>query len=260
MMVKDLIDVNGGWRFELLLPWLPNNLINKLHAIMPPSNDSNDDKVAWSGTSDGDFSIASAYTLLCQFSDEAWETDWLRIWMLRVPERIKTFIWLIRQDSLLTNYWKNKMHNGEPWCNHCVDVVEDTLHVLRDCPLAKSVWKVHGDNKLRPLQPWHFILRWVLQYFEADVSGIVIVNWQKMKIAIAWQRPEEGWLSLNTDGASRGHSVAGCRGLLRNLDGHWLGGATKLVANVDSSVYSMTGGTVVGWRLIQEIRRLLTLD
>jgi hypothetical protein len=23
IMVKDLIDANGGWRFELLIPWLP---------------------------------------------------------------------------------------------------------------------------------------------------------------------------------------------------------------------------------------------
>ncbi|GAU28912.1 hypothetical protein TSUD_59240 [Trifolium subterraneum] len=45
MMVKDLIDVNGCWSFYLLLPWL-------LDAVMPPTNDCNDDKVAWSGTSD----------------------------------------------------------------------------------------------------------------------------------------------------------------------------------------------------------------
>ncbi|MCI35651.1 hypothetical protein A2U01_0056872, partial [Trifolium medium] len=73
-----------------------------------------------------------------------------------------------------------------------------------------------------PLQPWQFILRWVLQYFEVDVSGIVIANRQKMEIAIAWQHPDEGWLSLNTDEASRGHTSAGCDGLLRNSDGHIL--------------------------------------
>jgi hypothetical protein len=32
------------------------------------------------------------------------------------------------------------MHIVEPRCTHCVDIIEDTLHVLRDCPLAKSVW------------------------------------------------------------------------------------------------------------------------
>jgi hypothetical protein len=133
----------------LQIPWLPNNIIVKLHAIMPPANDSIDDMIAWRGTSNVDFSIASAYTLLCRFSDKAWETDWFRIWRLRVPEHIRTFIWLIRHDRLLTNYRKSKMHIGEPWCNHYVDVVKDTLHVLRDCPLAKSVWcnLLNGEDR-----------------------------------------------------------------------------------------------------------------
>jgi hypothetical protein len=30
-----------------------SNIIGKLHAIMPPINDSNDDTMAWSGTSNG---------------------------------------------------------------------------------------------------------------------------------------------------------------------------------------------------------------
>ncbi|PNX81608.1 ribonuclease H [Trifolium pratense] len=348
MMVNDLVDTNGGWRFDLLIPWLPSNIISKFHAIMAPSSDSNEDMMAWSGTANGEFSIASAYTLLCRFNDDAWEADWLQIWRLRVPERIRTFIWIIRHDRLLTNYRKSKMHISEPWCNHCVDVVEDTLHVLRDCPLAKSVWcnllngkdkdwfftaaldewiilnmkkqlgrdnnlswasvwatschflwlwrnrETHGDSRLRPLQPWKLILKWVMQYFEADVSGIVIANRQKVEITVTWQCPEDGWLSLNTDGASRGHTSAGCGGLLRNSEGQWLGGfsrnlgrcnayiaelwgvhdglclardkgAKKLKVYVDSSVVvhtlnSTTGGSVVGWRLIQEIRRLLALD
>ncbi|GAU21583.1 hypothetical protein TSUD_131670 [Trifolium subterraneum] len=33
------------------------------------------------------------------------------------------------------------MNLGGPWCKHCVDEVEDILHVLRDCPpLAKGIW------------------------------------------------------------------------------------------------------------------------
>lgn len=31
---------------------------------------------------------------------------------------------------------------GDSDCPHCVSVVEDSLHVLRDCPLAVSVWNV----------------------------------------------------------------------------------------------------------------------
>lgn len=34
---------------------------------------------------------------------------------------------------------KASMHLGMAYCDHCKDVIEDTLHVLRDFPLA-MVW------------------------------------------------------------------------------------------------------------------------
>jgi hypothetical protein len=42
----------------------------------------------------------------------------------------------------------------------------------------------------------------------ANVSNIVLSTRQQMEIDIAWQQPEEGWVVLNTDGASR-RDVAG---------------------------------------------------
>jgi ribonuclease HI len=348
MLVADLIDNTSSWKIELLSSWLPANIISRLTAVVPPNNTDNRDQRAWIGTGTGIFTIASAYMLLCRFNDDDWNTDWVRIWKLNVPERVRSFMWLVRHDRLITNYRKNKMHIGDPWCNHCVDVVEDTLHVLRDCPLAKSVWcnllndeardcfftaaladwtglnlrrqlgrndsrnwscvwatncyylwlwrnrEVHGDARTRPTQPWNFILGWVQQYMEADVNKVVFPNNNKVEALIAWKCPEEGWLCLNTDGASRGEIVAGCGGLLRNSSGQWIGGfsknlgrcnaylaelwgvyeglclarnlgATKLKVLVDSSVVNNTlngpnKGSVVGWRLIQEIRRLLALD
>jgi ribonuclease HI len=128
----------------------------------------------------------------------------------------------------------------------------------------------------------------------ADVRSVVLSNRTKVEVSIAWQCPEDGWLSLNTDGASRGEVIAGCGGLLRNSNGQWLGGfsknlgrcnaylaelwgvyeglclarsfgAAKLQVQVDSSVVAHTlnssnGGSIIGWRLIKEIYRLLALD
>ncbi|MCH81618.1 ribonuclease H protein [Trifolium medium] len=99
---------------------------------------------------------------------------------------------------------------------------------------------------------------------------------------------------LNTDGASRRDVTAGCGGLFRNGEGKWLGGFSrnlgrsnaciaelcggfyglrlardrgfsKVELHVDSSVivhklHSNKDESVVGWRLIQEIRRLLSLE
>jgi hypothetical protein len=66
MKVHDLVDSSGSWKLDILSDWLPPNIINKLFAIVPPNNTTTADKRAWRGTKDGNFSIASAYTLLCK--------------------------------------------------------------------------------------------------------------------------------------------------------------------------------------------------
>jgi hypothetical protein len=58
----------------------------------------------------------------------------------------------------------------------------------------------------------------------ANVSNIVLSTRQKMEIDIAWQQPEEGWVVLNTDGASNSTLLAGCGSLIRRNDGNWCGG------------------------------------
>ncbi|MCI14511.1 hypothetical protein A2U01_0035642, partial [Trifolium medium] len=71
----------------------------------------------------------------------------------------------------------------------------------------------------------------------------------------------EGWLSLNTDGASKGDIIVGCGGSLRNSDGLCLArniGVTKVKVHVDSSdvihtLNSSHDGSVVGWHLIEKI-------
>jgi ribonuclease HI len=115
-----------------------------------------------------------------------------------------------------------------------------------------------------------------------------------MEIDITWQQPEEGWVVLNTDGASRRDVAAGCGGLLHNSNGQWIcgfsrhigmcsaylaelwgvidglrlahdRGIAKLKVQVDPRVVVQTLnssniGSTVRWRLIREIRQLLALD
>jgi hypothetical protein len=49
---------------------------------------------------------------------------------------------------------------------------------------------------------------------EAHVNKVVFPNNNKVEALIVWKCPEEGWLCLNTDDASRGEIIAGCGALL----------------------------------------------
>ena len=49
---------------------------------------------------------------------------------------------------------------------------------------------------------------------------------------IRWEKPEQGWKKLNTDGAGACmglHGLAGCRGLVRSADGQWVAGFSKRI-------------------------------
>lgn len=47
---------------------------------------------------------------------------------------------------------------------------------------------------------------------------------------IRWERPNKGWVKLNTDGSSSGNlGPAGCGGILRDKNGDWLLGFSKKI-------------------------------
>ncbi|KAK2417156.1 hypothetical protein QL285_039488 [Trifolium repens] len=60
MSVADLEDNIGCWKIDLLVPWLPASIINRIYAVMPPNSTAAPDQRAWIGNRAGNFSIASA--------------------------------------------------------------------------------------------------------------------------------------------------------------------------------------------------------
>lgn len=105
--------------------------------MLPPSHEKGDDKHLWSGYQGGVFTISSAYSLLCGFNDDALDDGWSKIWSLKVPERVQSFIWLVKHDRIITDYMKSKMLIGEHWCT-VTDDVATTIHVFVRLPSGKS--------------------------------------------------------------------------------------------------------------------------
>ncbi|KAL0003965.1 hypothetical protein SO802_011526 [Lithocarpus litseifolius] len=59
---------------------------------------------------------------------------------------------------------------------------------------------------------------------------------------IRWERPEQGWKKLNTDGSCIGlHSLAGCGGLVRNANGQWVVGFSKRIGVTSSFAIELWG-------------------
>lgn len=64
-----------------------------------------------------------------------------QIWRLDVPQRIRSFLWLVSLDRILTNAERARRHLAQDdSCTLCLGTTETTLHVLRDCTTAMDVW------------------------------------------------------------------------------------------------------------------------
>ena len=59
---------------------------------------------------------------------------------------------------------------------------------------------------------------------------------------IRWERLEQGWKKLNTDGACIGlYELASCGGLVRSADGQWVAGFNKRIGVTSSFAAELWG-------------------
>ena len=94
--------------------------------------------------------MKSGYKLICEESRSDATSGsnrsailglWNGMWKLKVPGKIKHFMWKACSKSLPTkaNLMKRKILT-DPTCHLCGRVAEDTKHALWDCKAVKVVW------------------------------------------------------------------------------------------------------------------------
>ena len=73
----------------------------------------------------------------------------------------------------------------------------------------------------------------------------------KVEIMVGWTPPREGWMKLNTDGASHGNpGLASVGGVIRNGDGEWYGGYALNIRRCSAPLAELWGvyyGLVIAW-------------
>ena len=66
---------------------------------------------------------------------------WIGIWSLFTLNKIKSFIWLACQKSLLTK--QNLVRwtiIDDPHCNRCCEMKKHSLHTIWSCPFLDTLW------------------------------------------------------------------------------------------------------------------------
>ena len=75
---------------------------------------------------------------------------WSWIWMLKLPPKIKLFLWKCANHRLPTKsiIFNHSLQTNQI-CPRCVKL-ETPIHVLRDCTFARSIWMSFPPNMLIP--------------------------------------------------------------------------------------------------------------
>ncbi|PNX60889.1 ribonuclease H [Trifolium pratense] len=98
---------------------------------------------------------------LCGIHDEDGDSVWRKVWHLKVPERVRTLVWMTVHNRLLTNSLKSEMGLSHALCDSCGDVEETTLHVMRDCPRAKNIWNCVIPSKDKAISYMGDLQHWI---------------------------------------------------------------------------------------------------
>ena len=143
--VADMITTNHQWDFTSLSMVLPSHITQFIYAQPLPIPDTPfnlPDDCVWNQHTRY-YSVKSAYHYLVSKSSEATGrtlVTWSWIWKLKIPPKIKNFIWKcaphrIPTKSVLFPY-ADMRDQVCPRCNE----IEMPIHVLRDCHFARQIW------------------------------------------------------------------------------------------------------------------------
>lgn len=117
-----------------------------------------EDEVIWPLTSDGNFSVKSAYKELK--NEPRVKVRVHKIWKLTVPPRMKVFAWLVFYDRILT--MENLTRRG--WnmpsrCVLCKRASENIFHLFSECQFSLEVYQNLSNILSLPQRNWKEVLK-----------------------------------------------------------------------------------------------------
>ncbi|KAF5175910.1 Ribonuclease h domain, partial [Thalictrum thalictroides] len=136
MKVSEVIDHNAyQWEVQRLKELVPEPVLATIIQV-PLRHLSRADSVKWNGSTNGDFSVKSAYALdMVQdtSSSSSIEDDlcFKVLWRLKIPASLQLFIWKAINKALPVGDVLDKHHViGDlrcVWCNECQETQDHVL-------------------------------------------------------------------------------------------------------------------------------------
>ncbi|MCH81648.1 putative ribonuclease H protein, partial [Trifolium medium] len=176
--VRDLVDVNGSWNWQLLETWIPETIMNKIAAIPPPCEENGSDEPVGICNNSNGYSVTAMYEQMCGTVRDNADSIWIKVWNLNVPERVRCFVWL---GGDWCDFWGTACHSLWTWRNK----------------------EAHDDEFLRPIHPLNYVHKRIEEYQHAKQASDLLEGRECTRVEIGWKPPSGSFVRLNTDGARK---------------------------------------------------------
>lgn len=125
-----MLSSNGVWNWNWLRNVFPRDVLNRIIVVHPPRTDYGDDVFLWGGTNNGLFYAYNDFKIISNIRRQSDNDRWSIVWILKVAERVRVFVWLVHHNSIKNNQLINHIKLQDPYFSDCVGTVETTIHTL----------------------------------------------------------------------------------------------------------------------------------
>ncbi|CAN1136083.1 Putative ribonuclease H protein At1g65750 [Linum perenne] len=118
--------------------------------MRPPCGSEKDARI-WSLSSNGDYTVRSAYRSIIerdqQFNNLRVDGNWRQLWQADVPPKVKHHVWRLARNVLPTKVaLRGRRVPIEQTCG-CCGLMEETLeHLFFSCKVAEQCWELVGET------------------------------------------------------------------------------------------------------------------
>ncbi|XP_043809037.1 uncharacterized protein LOC110606249 [Manihot esculenta] len=223
-VVADLM-IGHRWN-ESLIAQLFNDRDRSCILNIPLSLSSHPDAWCWKFASKGHYFVKSAYRfLVAGFRHREGSEIWSHFWKTKVPPKVLNFCWraLVNVVPCLSLLQSRRVP-VDSMCPLCHEAPETVLHILVQCPFARSCWlsSPFGWPAFSAASLRENNVVWKAQQWRGACSDSTSCT-NAVSALTVWSPPPQGWIKVNIDASlnsQRSSLGFGC--VVRDANGRFM--------------------------------------
>ncbi|KAG7564109.1 Ribonuclease H domain [Arabidopsis suecica] len=272
---------NGrGWDLSGLSVYLPENVRMMLTAVVVDTVTGARDRLSWGENADGKFTVKSAYSQLTR--EDIPNQNVVMTNVERNKRHLcdtsicqvckggeETILHVLRDCPAMEGIWIRLVplrRQGQFFSQSLLEWIYGNLgdeKVVEHCPWSTRFamacwwgWKWRCGNVFGTNGKCRDRVRFVKEISKEVFDSFLLLGEKKKNGGrflreIAWRKPEEGWVKVNTDGASHENpGLATAGGVIRDGEGNWCGGFAVKIGICSAPLAELWGvyyGLYLAW-------------